>query len=142
MVNENNKTAQCSLIGGSCNMGLGEVISSTIYEFGTQTSIAGLNNAFQRKSYFKKVYWSVIFVAFLVGTIHSVLSNLSAYYRRHIITSNDLDASSSLIFPAISLCNHNRVHCTNLFEEEIRHKIMLENSKNETIKSQCLKIIF
>ena len=89
-------------------MGLGHVIGTIFDHFGNQTSIAGLNNAFHRKSYGKKIYWSLIFLAFLVATIHGVINNLNSFFRKEITTSTDLQSQSSVIFPAISICNHNR----------------------------------
>ena len=89
-------------------MGITKVVGTTLYNFGDQTSIAGLNNAFHRKSYGKKIYWSLLFVGFLVATIYGVYLNLWDYYERDSTTTTDLTYKSSIIFPAIIICNHNK----------------------------------
>ena len=83
-------------------------IVDTIKNFGIHTSIAGLNNAFHRKSLGKKLYWTLIFVGFLAATLHGVTRNLSDYFAFDIITSTDLERKISVIFPAVSICNQNK----------------------------------
>ena len=89
-------------------MGITKVVGATLYNFGDQTSIAGLNNVFHRKSFGKKIYWSLLFVVFLVLTIYGVYMNLNEFLERQGVTSTDLTYKSSIIFPAISICNHNK----------------------------------
>ena len=112
-------------------MSITKVVGATLYNFGDQTSIAGLNYAFHRKSYIKKFYWSTIFFGFLALTIYGVIVNLSNYYEYQIITSTDLERQVSIIFPAISICNHNKVHCMNLYEErQYQINLLEEIQKN------------
>ena len=123
-------------------MGLGQVIGTIFHNFGNETSIAGLNNAFHRKSIGKKIYWTSIFLAFLVATIYGLINNLTTFYEKEITTSTDLHAQTAIIFPAISICNHNRVHCTLLFEEEIRQKGILKNGGNNQETLSTIENLF
>ena len=114
-------------------MGVWKVVGDTLFHFGDQTSIAGLNNVCHRKSFGKKVYWSFLFAVFLAATIYSVFDNIKTYLDYGIVTSTDLSHKTSVIFPAVSICNVNRVHCTNLFEETVVQQERLERLlKNET----------
>ena len=112
-------------------MSVCKVVGTILYNFGDQTSIAGLNYAFHRKAYVKKIYWSTIFIGFLALTIYAVITNLSNYYQYETITSTDLERQVSIIFPAVSICNHNKVHCTNLFEErQVQINLLEEIERN------------
>ena len=89
-------------------MSITKVVGATLYNFGDQTSIAGLNNAFHRKSYGKKIYWSILFLIFFVATIYGVYTNLFSYLDYDIVTSSDLTFKTAIVFPAVSVCNHNK----------------------------------
>ena len=69
----------------------------------------------------------------MAATIYSVFDNIKTYLAYGIVTSTDLSHKTSIIFPAVSICNLNRVHCTNLFEETVVQQERLERLlKNET----------
>ena len=120
-------------------MGLWKVVGDTFYHFGDQTSIAGLNNVCHRKSLGKKIYWSILFAVFLGATIVGVLDNIRSYFDYDTVTSTDLSHKTSVIFPAVSVCNLNRVHCTNLFEETVVQKDVLEKLlNNDTVTQEII----
>ena len=89
-------------------MGLGKVLRETLLEFGQQTSIAGIGLVISKKSYAKKVYWSILFVLMLVLTLQGLIETILNFYEREVTTSIDLDYVPSVIFPAVSICNLNK----------------------------------
>ena len=89
-------------------MGVGKVVGDTLFNFGDQTSIAGLSNVCHRKTVGKKIYWAVLFTLFLAATILGVWDNITAFFSFLTITSTDLSHKSSIIFPAVSVCNLNK----------------------------------
>ena len=89
-------------------MGFGQVLRETLLEFGQQTSIAGIGLVISKKSYAKKVYWSILFVLMLVLTLQGLIETILSFYEREVTTSIDLDYVPSVIFPAVSICNLNK----------------------------------
>ena len=89
-------------------MGFGRVLRETFLEFGQQTSIAGIGLVISKKSYAKKVYWSILFVLMLVLTLQGLIETILSFYEREVTTSIDLDYVPSVIFPAVSICNLNK----------------------------------
>ena len=89
-------------------MGFSKVLRETLLEFGQQTSIAGIGLVISKKSYAKKVYWSILFVLMLVLTLQGLIETILNFYEREVTTSIDLDYVPSVIFPAVSICNLNK----------------------------------
>ena len=89
-------------------MGFGKVVRETLLEFGQQTSIAGIGLVISKKSYAKKIYWSILFVLMLVLTLQGLIETILSFYEREVTTSIDLDYVPSVIFPAVSICNLNK----------------------------------
>ena len=89
-------------------MGLGKIIWGTLAEFGGRTTIGGLCNAGLTSSRPRQIYWLVIFFALFGYTIKLLVDNISQYLAFEVITSTDLSYSSTLNFPAVTICNQNR----------------------------------
>ena len=86
-----------------------EKLKKTFVQFCSKTSIAGISNAYQSKSLIKKVYWSTLFLVFLGLTVKGVFDNIAAYYEYAVVTSTDLVSKNSIEFPAVTICNHNKL---------------------------------
>ena len=89
-------------------MGILKVFGDTLLNFGGQTSIAGLSHSAHRPSYFKKAYWLVIFGVGCYFTISSFVGTIKDYREYNVVTSTDLTHMPSIVFPAVSICNHNK----------------------------------
>jgi hypothetical protein len=96
-------------------MGIGTVIWNTFAEFGVHTTIGGLCNAGLTTSRPRQIYWLVIFFILFAYTIKLLVDNVNQYLQYAVITSTDLAYSSSLAFPALTICNQNRLVLKNLF---------------------------
>ena len=89
-------------------MSIGKVLWATFIDWCSTTSIAGIGKAVQSKSYFKKTYWTVLFLAGAIITLYQTIDVLDYYFDFDVTTTNDLTFETSLPFPAISICNQNR----------------------------------
>ena len=91
-------------------MTLAKVIWHTFDEWCKETSIAGLGKAMKSDSYFKKAYWLILFFIGTVWTIINLFGVVNSFFEYKVSTSNDLIFTTSISFPAVSICNQNRSH--------------------------------
>ena len=89
-------------------MGLGRIVLGTLAEYGTKTTIGGLCNAGLTSSKPRQIYWLIIFFSLFGYTVKLLIDNISQYLAYEVITSTDLSYSSTLNFPAVTICNQNR----------------------------------
>ena len=89
-------------------MTLAKVIWHTFDEWCKDTSIAGLGKAMKSDSRFKKAYWFILFLIGTIWTIINLFGVINAFFEYKVSTSNDLTFSTSISFPAVSICNQNR----------------------------------
>jgi hypothetical protein len=89
-------------------MGVGKVVWNTLADFGSHTTIGGLCNAGLTASRPRQIYWLTIFFILFAYTVSLLVDNISQYLEYNVITSTDLAYSSSVTFPAITICNQNR----------------------------------
>ena len=89
-------------------MGFGKVVWQTLLDFGRETSIAGIGNVISRKSYAKKLYWLILFLAMTGLTLYGLIEYFTAYLEYEVTTSTDLNHVPSVDFPAVSICNLNK----------------------------------
>ncbi len=96
-------------------MGLVSTVGGILLTFGRECSISGINNAARAKSAIRAVYWLAIFTIFMVLTVRQLISVITDFYNYPVVTNIDLDHKSSVMFPAISICNLNR-YCHQSFK--------------------------
>lgn len=115
---------------------LTSLVSTSMKEFATQTSIAGVGHAVKAKSWIRVFYWLSIFVVCLYYTISGIINVVQDYYTYPFVTNTEMAHSNSLEFPAVTVCNHNRVNCVNVMLETLRIKqaIALGVNKNSTLE--------
>ena len=89
-------------------MGVPQVVYNTLADFGLHTTIGGLCNAGFTSSKPRQIYWLVIFFALFGYSIQLLVDNISQYLAFEVITSTNLSFSSTLNFPAVTICNQNR----------------------------------
>merc|ERR1712018_576889 len=84
----------------------------TLKDFMASTNISGLTNAHQAWTGFRKFLWLAIFTSFFILTVVNLfylIQNLFTVY-----TDITVRGQSSITFPAVTICNQNRVSCENL----------------------------
>ena len=118
---------------------LSKRIGNVLNEFGGKTSIAGLANAYASESTSKKIYWGFLFLVGLVITFVALAQTVFDYLEFEVSTTIDLRSDSTVPFPAVSICNQNKVHCLNLFTEYTKQDLKLkkhgsqDGKLNETV---------
>ena len=103
--------------------------------FGEETSISGINNAAKSKTKGRSLVWAAIFLflGYWTGAgIYEVginqlcccldtvcLQIVVEFLRYPIITSTDVSHRPSVDFPAVTICNLNRINCHNAFQVRV-----------------------
>ncbi len=90
------------------------------------SSIAGLCHAANARSYIRGTYWLVIFVVGLVLTARSLVVLVDEFLQHPVVTSSELITREKVAFPAITMCNINRVNCLNLMSESYELQVLVE----------------
>ena len=91
------------------------VLAKILRDFGTETSISGINNAAQAKSKVRTAIWFIIFSVLGYYTAIGICDIVVEYYEYPVITNTDLTYKPEVDFPAVTICNLNRVNCHNAF---------------------------
>jgi hypothetical protein len=89
-------------------MAIGKVVWNTLADFGSHTTIGGLCKAGMTASWPRQIYWITIFSVLFAYTVSLLVDNINQYLQFSVVTSNNLDYSPSITFPAITICNQNR----------------------------------
>jgi hypothetical protein len=92
-----------------------QVLKQTVAQFGQETSISGINNAGKGKSKLRSGIWLAIFAILGYYTVDGIWEIVLDYYAYPIITNTDLTYKAEVDFPAVTICNLNRVNCHNAF---------------------------
>ncbi|TRY69119.1 hypothetical protein TCAL_04115, partial [Tigriopus californicus] len=82
--------------------------------FLTFTTIGGLSHFQGTNWYVSKAMWIVLFFIGIIATTSQIYFVLINYYEYNVITSVTNDEAQTMNFPAVTICNANRVHCGNL----------------------------
>ena len=89
----------------------------------------------QQKLTRRRMFWIELgLLVFVVGvgfTVRGMYEVCIDFYSYPFTTSTDVVHNSSLNFPAISICNLNRIHCGNLVLEIVRLREEITNGKAE-----------
>ena len=84
------------------------------------TSIGGFTQTRDSDNYTSKVIWALLFLAGLILTIVAVVSVITDYFKYGSVTNVQLKHSSrGMVFPAVTVCNTNRIHCGHLYDKII-----------------------
>ena len=69
----------------------------------------------QAKHPVRSTYWLLIFLGLLGLTLYSLVLLIVDIYKYPVLTSNYMERSQGIPFPAVTVCNLNRVNCQNLY---------------------------
>ena len=105
------------------------------YEF---TSIAGITQFRTTDCNFSKTAWFLLATFGILFTAYTVTQCVQGYLDYKTETTIDIRSEFKIDFPSVTICNHNRVHCRNLYNL-IRNctKVM-----NGSIQLKCLYFYF
>ena len=99
---------KCRVKDWTTEMTVGKVLYNTFINWCRETSIACLSKSVRSKSFLKKAYWLLLFFAGAYFTIDNLYRTVTTYLKYEVKTSNDLTFKTSILFPAVSICNQNR----------------------------------
>ena len=107
-----------------------EVVSQTLREFGSETSISGINNSAKGNSRIRSSIWLTVFAVLAYFTVAGIYDIVLEFFEYPVITNTDLTYKSEVDFPAVTICNLNRVNCHNAFQAmyDIRSTIASNSS--------------
>ena len=78
------------------------------------TTIGGITQIRDSENKIVKRIWFVLFIFGVMMTIWGVQVSIHNYLEYRSITTVSKEYKNLLIFPAVTVCNLNRVHCGNL----------------------------
>ena len=83
--------------------------------FDTHTTLGGWEPAFHRENKLFRCLWFLIFLLCVYGTVWGLYNTITYQFLAfNTIISVFYDYPFQLELPAVTICNSNRVHCTNL----------------------------
>jgi hypothetical protein len=80
------------------------------------TTLGGFTQARDSDNETSRKYWIVILLAGLFMTTNSVKSTITRYLSYPTTWDSSVVLSQALDFPAVTVCNANKVHCGHLRE--------------------------
>ena len=84
------------------------------------TGIGGLTQTRDSDNKLSRFVWGVLFLVGLVLTMIGIVNLVIDFCRYEAITNVELGHNSGgLIFPAVTVCNQNRIHCGHLYDKII-----------------------
>ncbi|GFN93963.1 acid-sensing ion channel 4-like [Plakobranchus ocellatus] len=80
-----------------------------IHEFTQSTSMHGVQHIMRHRSVWRRMVWSVLVIGFVAWAAHNVYQIVSDYKSNPVQTSVSSEYQSKLNFPAVTVCNLNRI---------------------------------
>jgi len=89
-------------------------IKQATHWYGDFTTLGGITQARISDNKASRNYWILVFVAGIVMTIFSLTNTFSRYFSYATTLETSEDIAIELEFPAVTVCNANKVHCEHL----------------------------
>ena len=94
------------------NKSLGRIFK----KFAFETNIEGVNNAGRSNNLYRAAIWLGIFTVLVGLTVKDIKDLVIDYIGEPVDVATTLKHENAIDFPAVTICNKNRVSCTNLGE--------------------------
>jgi hypothetical protein len=98
-----------------------EVLVKTWHQCLSITTIPGLQNIHHASGRLAACIWTLLFIVGLACTVRDVYTTSTEYLAYPVTTSMTMDQVAALPFPSVTVCNLNRIHCTNLRKLAAKH---------------------
>ena len=86
-----------------------------VYEwFKDFSSLGGYTQYVASKNSASKCFWMVLTLFGLVITLYSIERTFVGFFDYNVTTSVGISDNGTLLFPTVTICNTNRVHCGQL----------------------------
>ena len=79
------------------------------------TSISGITQIRDTDNKLSKASWSIFAIAGVGLSCYLVTKSIEGFYAYQTETTIDISSPLEVEFPAVTICNENRVHCGNLY---------------------------
>ena len=93
-------------------------IQKEVRQFANFTSLQGFNQAKNTDSKASKAFWICLFIFGMTLTVWGVWTTFDDYLSSNFFTKveniHPERATSPIEFPAVTICNANRIHCRNM----------------------------
>ena len=83
------------------------------------TTLGGFSQMHESKSPFSKLFWMFLTVLGLVMTFWGIERAIADYLVMDVTVAVDVKSNGTLLFPTVTVCNENRVHCGQLLTKII-----------------------
>uniref|UniRef100_A0ABM0LU21 Low-density lipoprotein receptor-related protein 2-like n=1 Tax=Saccoglossus kowalevskii TaxID=10224 RepID=A0ABM0LU21_SACKO len=124
MVNNENKDNYCALINA----------------FGLDTTAHGVLRIAGAKSFFGKIFWSVIFLVAVGAFIRQLYLLLDQYFEYPINVKKEVISETMLEFPSVTICNTNKVRKSALLtSDHAQHVEAMEGTEILPYYVPCLE---
>ena len=119
-----------------------EAVSGVFVWFSRFTSIPGFSQARESDNKCSRFAWAILFIMGVCATILGVKTSIASYLEYRSVTTITNEFKSTLMFPSVTICNLNKVHCGNLYEMIGRcEKVIIHFMLYCTINIHTLKTI-
>ena len=119
-----------------------EAVSGVFVWFSRFTSIPGFSQARESDNKCSRLAWAILFILGVCATILGVKTSIASYLEYRSVTTITNEFKSTLMFPSVTICNLNKVHCGNLYEMIARcEKVIIHFQLYRTIniENNCHK---
>ena len=124
------------------NQSLWQRLVSVVRWFYHNNSIGALSTACQTQPTLSRLFWLLLFLMGAGLTFYGISETTKNYNNNRYTTSTAYQYKSKMMLPAMTICNNNRIHCTNLYQViinttvEVRCKNKPELIPHELIRCQ------
>ena len=94
---------------------VGKKYKNTWKWFFQNNSIGGLDHVTNADNIVSRVFWLILFLAGAGLTTYSTYNTIMNFFKYNTLTSVTMENHPLLQFPAVTICNSNRIHCGNLY---------------------------
>ena len=99
------------------------------------TQTGGLVQARDDDIWVFKVVWFLLFAAGISYSTFSIVQLLREYQKYDVYTSSVIEHNNALDFPAVTICNSNRIHCGNFYDLILKCSTVFITFKSENRES-------
>ncbi len=89
-------------------------LAKTLSLWFKSSSIDGIGHAGRARNYVTRSMWIMVFMAGISITVFHLYWILQEYGENEVRTTILLSPESEVTFPSLTVCNVNRIHCSNL----------------------------
>ncbi|XP_072166419.1 epithelial sodium channel subunit alpha-like [Diadema setosum] len=107
-------------------------VTALLSEFATTTTAHGIPNIYSARSIIEKIFWTLAFLVCLGVFLWQSQTLIAEYLSFPYTTRTDIITSSSLLFPAITICNVNMMRRSMMINTRFEGLLKLDESLTGT----------